>query len=143
MPLTNNEQQVQFTFCGTSTQAQHSAIVEPWERTAGSWSALYLCQEREMKKDEEIRGRKVERARCLRSEIHLSRDGFPTESFRLCPPFSPFPGVSEWFYSCHQPHSVSAVSYLPPHLSLLESPSGQSMNLSALCFGESKYRLQL
>ena len=60
------------------------------------------CAERGMKKDEEIRGRKVERARCLRSEIHLSRDGFPTESFRLCPPFSPSPCVCVCMCVCQE-----------------------------------------
>ncbi len=45
--------------------------------------------ERGMKKEEEIREGRVERARCLHFEIHLSKDGFPTETLRLCPPFSP------------------------------------------------------
>lgn len=42
-----------------------------------------------MKKEEEIRDGGVGGARCHHFEIHPSKDGFPTETLRLCPPFSP------------------------------------------------------
>lgn len=87
-----------------------------------SGSFFHLVQHWEMKK-EEIREGGIQRVRCHHFEIPLSNDGFPTETLRLCPPFSPIyvclcvcmSGEESVVSVLLSAPGVSLVSYQPQH----------------------------